>query len=320
MESIPKNFICPITQEVMKDPVVGPDGMTYEREAITNWLKKHKASPITRQPMDVLQLVPNRALKAMIEEIVNGKPHVESIPLADNPQLIALDLQLSAVKINDRKGHLQISITPPEEGPRQPSAFICCIDISGSMNEEVENTHFSRLDLVKHSVKTISQMMSDNDYLGLIAFNDSATTIMQFTRMNDLGKKYAQQSIDGLEAEGQTNIWDALRSAIHIISTNHGCRCLNTCVLLFTDGEPNVNPPRDIMRSLNNLKKTVSLAFSIHTFGYGYQLDSELLFDIATAGFGSYNYIPDSSIAWHYICQFCEQCSGNSSKERLPGV
>ena len=35
----PKNFICPITQAVMVDPVVTADGHTYEREAIEQWFE-----------------------------------------------------------------------------------------------------------------------------------------------------------------------------------------------------------------------------------------------------------------------------------------
>lgn len=320
MESIPKEFICPITQEVMKDPVIGPDGMTYEKEAIVNWLKKHKASPITRQPMDPSQLVPNRALKSTIEEMVSGKLHVENLPLADQPTLIALDLQLATARGKDGKGYLQMAVTPPEDGPRQPSVFICALDISGSMNEEasidagVEAAHFSRLDLVKHSVKTISHMLSDNDYLAIIAFNDAATTVLQLTRMNELGKKIAQDSIEALEADGQTNIWDALRSSISMVGANPACRYMNTCILLFTDGEPNVNPPRGIMRSLNNLMKSVSRVFSIHTFGYGYQLDSELLLDIATAGFGAYNYIPDSTMVGTIFVNFVSNALSSAVK------
>lgn len=318
-ESIPKDFICPITQEVMKDPVIGPDGMTYEKEAITSWLKTHKASPITRQPMDVSQLVPNRALKATIEEMVSSKLHIENIPLADLPNLPELQLELSAVK-GDTKSYLQLAVIPPDDGARQPAVFICVIDISGSMNEEatlntgIEKAPFSRLDLVKHSVKTVACMLSDNDYLGLVAFNEAASTIMPLTRMTELGKSVAKDAIDRLDAEGQTNIWDALRSSIGIVGANPGCRCLNTCILLFTDGIPNVNPPRGIMRSLNNLVKSVPRVFSIHTFGYGYQLDSELLLDIATAGFGSYNYIPDSSMVGTVFINFVSNTLASAAK------
>jgi U-box domain len=39
---IPKSFICPITQEIMLDPViVTSSGKTYERNAIEQWLKNN---------------------------------------------------------------------------------------------------------------------------------------------------------------------------------------------------------------------------------------------------------------------------------------
>ena len=44
---------CPITYELFRDPVIGSDGHTYERENITAWIQKHSTSPITREPMDV---------------------------------------------------------------------------------------------------------------------------------------------------------------------------------------------------------------------------------------------------------------------------
>ena len=65
---IPNHFVCPITQEVMQDPVIAvADGNTYERAAIVEWLKKSQTSPITRQPLASSQLVPNRALKDAID-------------------------------------------------------------------------------------------------------------------------------------------------------------------------------------------------------------------------------------------------------------
>jgi serine/threonine protein kinase len=60
---------CPLTDEVFEDPVVGDDGHTYERKAITNWLTKNPTSPITRQPMNINSLKTNYIVKKMIEEL-----------------------------------------------------------------------------------------------------------------------------------------------------------------------------------------------------------------------------------------------------------
>jgi hypothetical protein len=63
---VPDEYLCPITCEVMEDPVIAEDGQTYEREAIATWVAGHGTSPMTRQRM-ANTLIPNRAIKASIE-------------------------------------------------------------------------------------------------------------------------------------------------------------------------------------------------------------------------------------------------------------
>ena len=42
---------CPITQQVMNDPVLCDDGHHYERQAIQRWMQHSSISPVTRQPI-----------------------------------------------------------------------------------------------------------------------------------------------------------------------------------------------------------------------------------------------------------------------------
>ena len=66
---IPADFTCPITYEVMADPVLASDGHTYERTAIQSVLATGNGrSPLTREALRADVLVPNRALKRRIEE------------------------------------------------------------------------------------------------------------------------------------------------------------------------------------------------------------------------------------------------------------
>lgn len=63
--------MCAITQELMLDPVLCEDGNTYERTAITEWLSTHNTSPLDPScKLDVSRLMPNRAVKTQIEELV----------------------------------------------------------------------------------------------------------------------------------------------------------------------------------------------------------------------------------------------------------
>ncbi|XP_062005983.1 putative U-box domain-containing protein 50 isoform X2 [Rosa rugosa] len=66
---VPSVFLCPIFQEVMKDPHVAADGFSYEREAIGEWLRMGRdTSPMTNLQLTHTTLVPNRTLRFLIQE------------------------------------------------------------------------------------------------------------------------------------------------------------------------------------------------------------------------------------------------------------
>ncbi|EOD28926.1 hypothetical protein EMIHUDRAFT_114004 [Emiliania huxleyi CCMP1516] len=58
-EEPPADFICPITTEVMSDPVMAADGQSYERTAIERWLATKSTSPLTGGELDHPYLTPN---------------------------------------------------------------------------------------------------------------------------------------------------------------------------------------------------------------------------------------------------------------------
>lgn len=60
-------FTCPITQEVMHEPVSCPEGYSFERSAIIRWLESNPCNPLTRTTLQPYDLVPNRSLKSLIE-------------------------------------------------------------------------------------------------------------------------------------------------------------------------------------------------------------------------------------------------------------
>lgn len=59
---------CPITHEVMREPVVAADGYSYEKSAILTWLENgNTTSPMTNQPLPDLKVIPNRTLALLIK-------------------------------------------------------------------------------------------------------------------------------------------------------------------------------------------------------------------------------------------------------------
>eukprot|EP00041_Stephanoeca_diplocostata_P043006 m.11908 g.11908 ORF g.11908 m.11908 type:complete len:456 (+) comp9173_c0_seq2:957-2324(+) len=62
----PYEFCCPITQDVLADPVIAADGFTYERAAMETWLGKNNTSPLTGMVLSHKNLTPNLTLRTVI--------------------------------------------------------------------------------------------------------------------------------------------------------------------------------------------------------------------------------------------------------------
>lgn len=67
-------FVCPLTKQVMRDPVTLENGQTFEREAIEKWFKECRESgrrlvcPLTQKELKSADLNPSIALRNTIEE------------------------------------------------------------------------------------------------------------------------------------------------------------------------------------------------------------------------------------------------------------
>ncbi|MEI8296175.1 MAG: U-box domain-containing protein, partial [Alphaproteobacteria bacterium] len=104
----PPEHFCPITLELMLDPVVAADGHSYERSAILQHLAIHITSPATGAALDSKALFANQALKAMIME---WKPGAQSGPGALDGrdarsivQRMRQEFDRNAVLLNSAKG------------------------------------------------------------------------------------------------------------------------------------------------------------------------------------------------------------------------
>jgi hypothetical protein len=63
-----ESFLCPIGLEVKRRPFVAADGFSYEEDHLRAWLRDHATSPMTNDPLPSTTIVPNRSLRAAIEE------------------------------------------------------------------------------------------------------------------------------------------------------------------------------------------------------------------------------------------------------------
>ncbi|KAL2340885.1 hypothetical protein Fmac_008825 [Flemingia macrophylla] len=66
---VPEEFRCPISLEIMTDPVTISTGQTYNRDSITKWFRQgNMTCPKTRETLTNTQLLPNTTLKKLIQK------------------------------------------------------------------------------------------------------------------------------------------------------------------------------------------------------------------------------------------------------------
>jgi len=332
---IPESYYCPITHELMQDPVIDHEGNTYERKAIETWIEKNPTSPFTKNPLTLADLHPNRALRDSIDlvrQTADAKlitvskpkdsqkrkkkvvlavstdntskpvpPPLSSVPnYVETPGGVKLTAEIGP------DGLLLISAAPPMDGDRIPCDICCVIDVSGSMGDEAtlksttgdtESHGLSILDVVKHAVRTIVEALGPKDQLSIVTFSDTATVALPLTAMKKDGKAIADCTLEGLHPTNSTNIWAGLNSGLDVLKDNKKANENRLAALyIFTDGVPNIHPPRGEEAMLQTYKTKHGLPCSVSTFGFGYSLNSVLLNNLAVEGNGVYAFIPDSSL------------------------
>eukprot|EP00965_Chrysotila_dentata_P245230 6206430-Pleurochrysis_carterae.AAC.2 len=83
--STPTSFLCPISQAIMRDPVIALDGHSYERAHITRWFQAGRnSSPMTNMLLADTRLIPNHTLRNAIADwlrqvILDGATEEQSL-------------------------------------------------------------------------------------------------------------------------------------------------------------------------------------------------------------------------------------------------
>ena len=82
---IPKDYVCPISLQLMTDPVIDCNGHTFDRPSITEWYQNSMISPITHVSISNTNLTPNLILKRQILEFI--EQHREELKNLDTDSL-----------------------------------------------------------------------------------------------------------------------------------------------------------------------------------------------------------------------------------------
>lgn len=243
------------------------------------------------------------------------------------------DVGLEIHPLSEDSGVL-ISVRPPRAPQvdiyHVPVDIVLVIDVSGSMHfaaplpdtqdrEEKESAGLSVLDLTKHAARTILAPLNANDRLALVTFSADARIVQELTHMTKKAKQDMWAKIESLQTDAATNLWGGIKTGLQVFEQATTINNMQGMFVL-TDGMPNhMCPPQGYVNKLKPMLAKMTAAPSIHTFGFGYDMRSDLMQSIAEIGNGNYSFIPDAgmigTIFVHAMANLCSTFSAAAELE-----
>ncbi len=157
-----------------------------------------------------------------------------------------------------------------------PVRVIQVIDQSGSMSA------YGYADTARSNARRLADLMSLNDTLGIISFNERATTPLTPTSISNPSVYAAARSaIDSIPFGGWTSIGMGLQAAATAIPTG------NDAIVLLSDGRENRSP------LVSAVLPTLPATTRVFSVALGPASDQVLLQSIAAETGGCYYYSPD---------------------------
>ncbi|KAJ7533666.1 hypothetical protein O6H91_13G059400 [Diphasiastrum complanatum] len=219
MITVPPFFRCPISLELMKDPVTLCTGLTYDRESIEKWFQDgNNTCPASMQVVDSKELLPNHTLRRLIQEWygANQIKGMESIPTskppADDHQVKALLSQIDECGRNSIVSALKQLRNMAKESEKNRrcvveagavailSGILAAVDVSGEV-EGKEGSH-EMVEACEEAVATLAIFHLDSAAKKLVMGAAQLASIASILRRGSLeGKVNAALLLHSL-AEG----------------------------------------------------------------------------------------------------------------------
>lgn len=174
------------------------------------------------------------------------------------------------------------------QSARKDVNLVMLLDVSGSMaGEKIEN--------VRRAAVQFVEQMGDEDYISIIAFSTDPTAIVWHRPVAGNREKIAA-AIEGLEAQGDTTLYDAIGDGANLLSETTAPETANAMVAL-TDGLDTASFRYDADGAASAVVDTGATVFAI---AYGSDADEELLAEMAVRANGNFFRGDEASIAAIY--------------------
>jgi Ca-activated chloride channel family protein len=187
---------------------------------------------------------------------------------------------------------------------RAPVSLVLAIDTSGSMaGRKIEDARHAALALVDE--------MRPDDMVGVVRFSSNAETLVPLSRVGDI-RGEARRKIEGLRAEGSTDIANALRTADRLLGGSRDRRIGR--IVLVTDGRDTSGAAAGT--GVEVARNEASRGFTVSALGIGGDYDDLYLSNVSHAGRGNYEFLRDSSA----LARFLSKELSETARTRVAGL
>jgi hypothetical protein len=146
MEVVPEEFTCPISQEIMTDPVTTICGHTFERESITTWFRARSTCPCDNTHLASKHLSPNFALKHAIAAYVQHRPLLAMKQQQEIDFALAVQLREEFLQAQQEK-HPLSSASSSSAASSSSSCPQSLTDLLSKLGLSKYNTNFQEADV-----------------------------------------------------------------------------------------------------------------------------------------------------------------------------
>lgn len=152
-------------------------------------------------------------------------------------------------------------------------ALMLVIDKSGSMTEGMFGT--TRLELAKEAAMRACEVLTDNDQVGVIAFDDAAKWVVPLQNVEDIAA--IQSAIGTIRPGGGTEFYTAMYESLHALTASDAAQ---KHVIFLTDGEAGDSGYEQLVRQM------AAEGITLTTVAVGSGANQRLLRSLAQTGNG----------------------------------
>ena len=183
-----------------------------------------------------------------------------------------------------KDGYFLLMLSPKDsisENELVNKDIVFVLDTSGSMADE------GKMDKAQKALLFGVRTLRDGDRFNIINFSGEEHLMESgLIAANAAGKKRGEEFVNKLTATGGTNINDSLLASLKQFEKNDRPKML----VFMTDGLPTVGET-NVERITNNLKNAKNLDIRIFPFGFGYDVNTNLLDRIGAENSGVSDYV-----------------------------